>query len=220
MDYDVSIRTICAVERKLDRFNGFLRGDSRDKAMADFFEKEVWPALAVAAGNYHFMGGNPDRYDLADLDLQAYELAARVSDGLCCRVAPATKPWRRVSTGWDLGLALGSIVTGVGGEDLGRHFSVEFMLGEIGEFAYGGRPTRGDKAISLIADALRQTPDPDDELGRSSGRRSSECETEYVRPLVVYSRLAYARMQRLRDMLKKDNLKKELNRILESAYDY
>ena len=37
----VSIREIDGVRRKLDRFNRFLRGDSRDKATADFFGEEV-----------------------------------------------------------------------------------------------------------------------------------------------------------------------------------
>ena len=139
---NVSIQTIGAVERKLDRFNRFLRGDSRDKAMEAFFGNEVWPALEDAAGNFHFMARNPGRYNLDGPGSPAYELADRISAGLCRRVAPVTTPWRYVGLGCELGLALGSIVNGVSREDLDRCFSVEFMLGEIDDFVYGGRPAR------------------------------------------------------------------------------
>lgn len=208
---DVSIRTIGEVERKPDRFNRFLRGDSRDRAMEAFFGNEVRPALgAFAAWNCHSIARNPDGYGFDDVFfLSSYELATRVSDGLCRKVAPApaTRPWRYGGWGCELGFALGSIVNGVSREDLDRRFSVDFMLGEIGKFEYGGRPTRGGKAISLIADAIHAAPDPDEMLS-ASREWSREEKMEYIRPLVVYSRLAYARMQCLRDMLNRNNFKK------------
>lgn len=203
---DVSIRTIGEVERKLDRFNRVLRGDSRDKAMEAFFGNEVWPALDDAVGNFHFTARNPDRYNLDSRDglhPSAYELAAGVSDGLCRMVAPVTTPWR---SGEFYGLAC--CIAGVGSDDMGRARSTEFMLGEIDDFVYGGRPARGNTAISLIADAIREAPDPDEMLGYPPREWSREEKMEYIKPLVVYSRLAYAHMQYLRDMLNRNNFKK------------
>lgn len=78
---NIPIRTVGEVGRKLDRFNRFLRGDSRDKAMEAFFGNEVWPALEDAAGNFHFMARNPGCYSLDGPGSPAYELAARISAG-------------------------------------------------------------------------------------------------------------------------------------------